>query len=108
MDNHKTHSGAPVEDDNTFVCTCCSHYGHHFWGSRLLKVVVALFIGLFIFWLGVRAGEFKAAFLSRFGGFRGGYQVMGGYGGRMMPRGGLVPQGGTAPTSTIQGSANLY
>ena len=108
------------------VCTCCGHYGsgmgcgcgcggygHHWMGGRILRVVIALLVALFIFWVGVKVGELRSE-LGGFGGHRG-YYMMGGYGassagGYAVPQNGLmrlVPQGGTAPTSTT-GEPNIY
>lgn len=126
MENNKDKE--VVSEGKGYVCTCCGHYGmggmghgmccgHHWMGGRILRIVIALLVALFIFWVGVKAGEVRSGLYGGgIGNPRGGYYMMGGYGtpaaggyygGTMAPGRGLIPQGGTAPTSTT-GGPNVY
>lgn len=88
-------------DEKGYLCTCCSHFGcahgtcgawhGHWFGGAIIRIVLALLITAFVFWLGVKVGEVKSELYGGYGdnGY-GGYMMYRtpyGYGGMMSPYG---------------------
>jgi len=79
-------------------------------GNRVIWWLVAIVILVFVFAVGVKAGEFRDELRSAFGGYYHNYPMMqGGYGGGQQYQGGTpvanYPSGdnGTAPSGTPTG-----